>query len=152
VLSLLNPAQASDATNQFLFLTLRLKDGQVTLQKAQVVNGTLKPQLDSTDAAPLLVSLESTNGAVAWKLAIDDPSVHYYEYEDPQQPGQLKMKVAQDNDVEFVVRTPIKPGVRQIAIHRPQPAVATVSSGATRAAVLQTNLLARIELPKEVTR
>jgi hypothetical protein len=140
---------ASDGTNQFLFLTLRLKGGTVTLEKASVVSGTLKPQQDSTDAEPLFVTLEPAEGEARWSLAIDDPSIQRYEYEDPQQSGVLKSKLVQVDDVEFVVRAPLTPGVRHIAIHRKEKSVQPAKAGALPAAK---TLLARIELPKEVTK
>ena len=72
---LLGPVQARDATNQFPFLTLRLKSGAVTLEKALAVSGTLQPQQDSTEVEPLVVTLEQAGGGACWSLAIDDRSV-----------------------------------------------------------------------------
>lgn len=145
----LGRVQASDGTNQFLFLTLRLKGGAVTLEKASVVSGTLKPQQDSTDAEPLLVTLEQAEGEARWSLAIDDSSIQRYEYEDPQQPGALKSKLVQVDDVEFIVRAPLTPGVRHIAIYRKEKSIQPATAGESPPAK---RLLARIELPKEVTK
>ena len=141
--------QAGEATNQFLFLTLRLKGRVVTLEKAAIVSGTLKPQVNSTDAEPLFVTLEQAEGAESWSLAMNDPSIQRYEYEDPQQPGVLKSKIVQVDDIEFIVRTPMTPGVRRIAIHHMDKSAKAASPGAAPAAK---KLLARIDLPKEVTK
>ena len=140
--------QAGDNTNQFLFLTLRLKDGVVTLEKAKIVAGTLKPQQNSTDEKPLLISLEQTNGIAQWNLTMDDPSVQRLEYEDPQQPGVLKTKLVATDDIEFIVRTPLITGVRHLAIHR-QAAQTKLTAGGASAT---NSLLARIELPTTVTK
>lgn len=135
-------------TNQFLFLTLRLKAGVVTLEKAEIVAGTLKPQQNSTDEQPLLIALEQTKGIAQWSLKMDDPSVQRLEYEDPQQPGVLKTKLLATDDIEFIVRTPLITGVRHLAIHRQaaRSKLIAADSSATN------SLLARIELPQAVTK
>lgn len=148
VIALLGTRAAADDTNQFLFLTLRLKAGAVTLEKAQVVTGTLKPQSDSTEEKPLLISLEQNTGIAQWSLTMDDPAVQRLEYEDPQQPGVLKTKWLTTDDTEFIVRTPLITGVRHLAIHRKSPpAKLTLGSSAAT-----NSLLARIELPQNVTK
>ena len=139
-------AHAGDNTNQFLFLTLRLKDGVVTLEKAQLVTGTLKPQQNSTEEKPLLITLEQTKGIAQWSLTMDDPSVQRLEYEDPQQPGALKTKLIATDDIEFIVRTPLISGVRHLAIHR-QAAQTQLTAGGSSAT---NTLLARLELPQAV--
>jgi len=136
-------------TNQFLFLTLRLKSGVVTLEKALVVSGTLKPQRDSTEADLLLVTLEQGGGGACWSLAIDDPSVQRQEYEDPQQPGALRSKRVQVDDIEFVVRAPLTVGARYIGVYRKEKGTQAATPGASAPAH---KLLARIELPGDVTR
>jgi hypothetical protein len=110
--------QAGEGTNQFLFLTLRLKDDAFTLESASVVSGTLKPQQDSTDAEPLLITLEQGEGETRWSLMIDDPSVQRYEQESTKQPGLLEAKLVKVDDVEFIVRAPLTRGIRSIAIYR----------------------------------
>jgi hypothetical protein len=143
------PLQAAETTNQFLFLTLRLKGGIVTLEKASVVSGTLKPQQDSTDAEPLLVTLEQADGVERWSFAMDDPSIQRYEYEDPQHPGSLKLKLVPVDDIEFIARVPLSVGVRRMAVYRKQKSTQPAKAGASAATK---RLLARIELPREVTK
>jgi hypothetical protein len=152
VVTLMSPGSliADDSTNQFLFLTLRLKDGTVTLEKAQKVSGRLKSQLDSTDAEPLLISLEKTSGEESWSVTIADPSIERLEYEDPDQPGALKSKVVQLDDVEFVVRAPLIVGVRQLAVYRkenkaPSPGKSSPLNEAKK-------LLVRVNLPDAVVK
>lgn len=140
--------RATEETNQFLFLTLRVKDGVVTLDQAKVVKGALKPQADSRDAERLQLSLEHADGRVAWNLEIDDPSVQRYEYEDPEHPGQLKSKLVRVDDVQFIVRTPLQVGVCRIAIHRIRKGAERAPPGAS---VAEKNLLARIDLFRNVT-
>jgi hypothetical protein len=137
-----------DTTNQFLFLTLRLKNGTVTLEKAQTVAGTLKPQLNSTDERPLLITLEQTKDIAQWSLAIEDPSVQRLEYEDPEHPGMLKSKLVVIEDIEFIVRTPLITGVRHLAVHRKTTQITQAVGNSS----VTNSLLARIELPQAVTK
>ena len=134
---------------KFLFLTLRYKDGNITLVKSAVVSGTLKPQRNSKKPNALQIQLEKNNGTSVWSVVVDDPSVQRYEYEDPQQPGVIRSKEVKLNDVEFIVRAPLVTEVRQLAVYRVDP-TAPGAKSSTSATV--TNLLVRQVLPKEVTR
>ncbi|MGC3958332.1 MAG: M64 family metallopeptidase [Verrucomicrobiota bacterium] len=81
--------------------------GKITLEKAQLVAGTLKPQQNSTDEKLLLISLEQTKDIAHWSLSIDDPSVQRLEYEDPEHPGALKTKWVTSDDAAFIVLAPL---------------------------------------------
>ena len=129
-----------DTTNQFLFLRLRLKAGEITLVDSSLVNGTLKPQRDSEELESLVVSLEATTGEERWSLAIADPSLQRLEYEDPDQPGTLRSKSVKVDDVEFVVRAPLTPGVRQVAVFRKEKTAERANAK---------RLLARTPLPAQ---
>jgi hypothetical protein len=152
LLTILSPARlvADDSTNQFLFLTLRLKGGTATLEKAQKVSGRLKKQLDSTDAESLLINLEKSSGEESWSVTIADPSIERLEYEDPDQPGALKSKVVQLDDVEFVVRAPLIVGVRQLAVYRKEKKESP--PGKSSLANESKRLLVRINLPDAVVK
>ena len=142
-------AVAQDETNQFLFLRLRLKAGEITLIEGRIVSGTLKPQRDTAEAEGLVVSLESSPGEERWSLAIADPSQQRYEYEDPDRPGEIRSKTVQHDDVEFIVRAPLKAGVRHVAVHRKEQ-TAQQSKPSQTAEVKR--LIARLPLPPEVTK
>jgi hypothetical protein len=137
----------AEEEGKFLFLTLRLKDGVVTVVKSAVVSGTLKPQRNSTKSDALHIQLEKNEGESAWSVAIDDPSVQRHEYEDPQQPGGIRSKEVKLADVEFIVRAPLLTDVRHLAVYRNEPP----ASGAKASAVAVKKLLVRHALPKEVT-
>src|SRR5258705_4770786 len=89
--------------------------------KSAVVSGRLKPQRDPPRPDALQITLEKTEGESAWRLAMDDPSVRRYEYEDPQQPGVIRSKEVKVNDIEFIVRAPLVAGVRHLAVYRHVP-------------------------------
>jgi len=140
--------RAAEEDGKFLFLTLLYKDGVITVVKSAVVSGSLKPQRDSIKPDALHVTLEKTEGESAWSIAIDDPSVRRYEYEDPEQPGVIRSKEVKVNDIEFIVRAPLVAGVRHLAIYRQEPP----APGEKPPAVPVKKLLVRHALPKEVTR
>ena len=93
--------------------------------------------------------MEQGGGGACWSLAIDDPSVQRQEYEDPQQPGALRSKRVQVDDIEFVVRAPLTVGARYIRVYRKEKGTQAATPGASAPAQ---KLLARIELPGDVTR
>ncbi len=139
-------ATAQPEQDKFFFLTFRLKAGVVTLVKSQVMPGTLKPQRDSTRAVALRFVLEKAEDQPLWSRRVDDPSVQRLEYEDPDHPGEIRSKVVQLDDVEFIVRAPYRKEVRHVAIYREElsPPVA-----GEKAAPPRKQLLVRIPLPQE---
>jgi len=139
---------AADEEGKFLFLTLRFKDGVVTVVKSTLVNGTLKPQRDSKKTDAFHISLGKTEGESIWSVAIDDPSVCRYEYEDPQAPGTIRVKEVKLDDVEFIVRVPLIDGVRQLEVYRHE----SPASGAKQPTTPVKKLLLQHKLPQEVTR
>ena len=146
LLLLLTAARAEDEPKQFLFLTLRLRGNVVTLEKARVVQGTLKPQKDSTDEDPVIIALEEVEGKERWTIAINDPSIERLEYEDPQQPGVIKSTVVHNDDVEFIARVPLMADIHHVAVFRRQKQ-APVGNAVAKA--VSRKLLGRMELPKE---
>jgi hypothetical protein len=140
--------RAAEEDEKFLFLTLRYKDGAITLVKSAVVSGTLKPQRNSARPDALQIHLEKTEGESAWSLVMDDPSVRRYEYEDPDQPGVIRSKEVRVNDTEFIIRAPLLPGVRHLAVYRQEPP----APGAKAPATPSKKLLVRHTLPQGVTR
>jgi len=138
----------AEEDGKFLFLTLRSKDGVITVMKSAVVSDTLKPQRDSAKPDALRITLEKTEGESAWSVAIDDPSVRRYEYEDPEQPGVIRVKEIKLKETEFIVRAPLVAGVRHLAVYRREPP----APGAKPSAAPTNKMLVRYALPQEVTR
>ena len=118
--------------------------GEVSLIEGRVVSGTLKPQRDAEEAEALVVSLEAGTGEGRWSIAIADPSRQRYEYEDPDRPGALRSKTVQLDDVEFIVRAPLMPGVRQVAVLRKEQ---TARQGSPGQVTIERRLIARLPLP-----
>jgi hypothetical protein len=97
------PGLAEDAP-QILFLTLKLEKDQVSLIRSATAPGTLKPSV--THPQGLEMELTSGAGQLLWRQSVTDPSIQRLEYEDPDHPGRIVMKVVQLTNVEFTVRVP----------------------------------------------
>ena len=121
LLSNLNAQEAQD--QQILFLHLRLTNGAVYLVTSTVVPGHLKSAVTAEKQGDLYLELISTNNLPVWSDVFPDPLVHRYEYEDPDHPGQLRVKEVKLDQAEFMVRVPVQKEARQLDIyHLDQPA------------------------------
>ncbi len=137
----LNAEEGQD--EQILFLHLKITNGVVRLVESTAVPGHLKPAVTAEKPGDLYLELNSTNRLPVWTDVVPDPLVRRYEYEDPDHPGQLKVKEVKLDQAEFTVRVPGRKEANQLNIYRlDQPAVksATAASSQTR------TLLGSIEL------
>ena len=134
--------------DKFLFLHLQLKDGVITLIKSAAVPGVLKPQRRLDKPGAFQFDAESAAGVSLWSGAMNDPSIRRYEYADPDNPGAIKAKVVQLNQVEFTVRLPILKEAHHLSFYRMEaaPANAFAAPGA-KSTPLTKALIARIQLP-----
>lgn len=110
----------ADANNdaRIVFLRVRLKADAITLVKATTQPGTLKAPRSPGTKREIQFDLVSNSGAALWSGAMDDPSIERLEYEDPDHPGQIKVKEIKRSEVEFTVRVPWKKEARQVAFYR----------------------------------
>jgi hypothetical protein len=142
-------AQPKDV-DQILFLHLRMKDGTLTLVRSATVAGVLKSRRSADKKAPFQLEVETAEGASLWGEKMTDPSVRRYEYEDPDNPGVIKSKVVQLNEVEFTVRVPFKKEARRLSFYRvSQPAEKgkTLIAPDAKSSKPAKELIARIDLP-----
>jgi len=140
---LLNLNAEEGQAEQILFLHLKITNGVIRLVESTAVPGHLKPAVTAEKPGDLYLELNSTNRLPVWTDVVPDPLVHRYEYEDPDHPGQLKVKEVKLDQAEFTVRVPGRREANQLNIYRlDQPAVksATAASSQTR------TLLGSIEL------
>ena len=86
-----SPAVAADvgtATNQIVFLHLRMTNGLVTLIGSQIVPGRLKPRRgDSDRPQPFTYVVEGADGQVLARQGLADPTQGRLEFELPKSPG-----------------------------------------------------------------
>src|SRR5262245_34470664 len=142
-------AQPKEA-DQIIFLHLRMKDGTLTLVRSATVPGVLKSRRSADKKAPLQLEVETAKGASLWSETMSDPTVRRYEYEDPDNPGLIKSKVVQLNEVEFTVRVPFKKEARRLSFYRvSQPAAKgnRLIAPDVKSSKPAKELIARIDLP-----
>jgi hypothetical protein len=130
LLSNLNAGNGPD--QQILFLRFKLTNGVVNLVASTAVAGHLKPTVTAEKPGDLYLELISTNNLPVWTDVVPDPLVRRYEYEDPDHPGQLKVKEVKLDQAEFTVRVPGRKEARQLKIYRLDRPAAQSSAAASR--------------------
>ncbi len=107
--------------SKILFLQIKIKDNSLILIKKDIRPGVLKQIPHSPDSDFLFYQVFSSSGALLWKGGIKDPSVVRYEYEDPDQPGKLKVKEIRLDEAEFTLRIPYNPEFQRIEFYKSVP-------------------------------
>jgi hypothetical protein len=104
--------------DQILFLHLKLKDDAVTLVRSSVKPGRLKTPFAPDKKGDIHLELTTAEGLSLWSDVMADPTVQRVEYEDPENPGTLKVKEIRVTEVEFTVRVPFHKEGKQFRLHR----------------------------------
>lgn len=104
--------------SKIVFLHLQMKDHAITLLRSSVHPGVLKRQRSAEKSAGISYDVANSSGESLWTGFLDDPLIQRYEYEDPSNPGRLKVKYVKQTDVEFTLRIPLKEGIRYISFYR----------------------------------
>lgn len=139
----LNLGAEETQDEQILFLHLKITNDVISLVESTAVPGHLKVPIAAEKQGDLYLELASTNSVPIWTDVMPDPLVRRYEYEDPDHPGQLKVKEVKLDQAEFTIRVPGRKEAKQLNIYRlDQPAAksAAAASNQTR------TLLGTIEL------
>lgn len=100
------------------FLTVLLTHDSVQLTGWTITKGTLRQPRTPTDRGNLEYEALSLSGDVVWKGSLSDPLVRRLEYEDPDNPGQLKAKIIKADTARFVVRIPADAVIDRITFYR----------------------------------
>jgi hypothetical protein len=141
---LLNLNAEESQGEQILFLNLKITNDVVSLVESTAVPGHLKVPIAAEKQGELYLELISTNSVPIWTDVMPDPLVRRYEYEDPDHPGQLKVKEVKMDQAEFTVRVPGRKEAKQLNIYRlDQPAAKSAASASNKTRTL----LGTIELP-----
>jgi len=114
------PAQTNDGP-KILFLHLQLKDGSVSLIKASVRPGQLKPRPEQNIPDGLHFELTDGDGRPLWQGVIADPRSRLVEYQIPEGSGKLKRKKVAIKDPEFTLRVPALTEARRIEFYFQEP-------------------------------
>lgn len=107
----------ADSGEKILFLHMNISSNAVTLVQSSVRPGKVKTAAHGKKGR-LYLELTSTNGLTLWSDVIPDPTTRRFEYEDPDHPGNLKVKVTTTKQAELTVRIPFHSGAKDLKIFR----------------------------------
>jgi len=127
---LLNLSAGESQGERILFLHLKITNNVISLMESTAATGHLKPTITAEKQGDLYLELTSTNSLPVWTQVVPDPLSRRYEYEDPDRPGQLKVKEVKLDQAEFTVRVPDQKEARQLNIYRLDPPAARSASAA----------------------
>jgi len=118
--SAVNAQPQSEA--QIVFLHLRMKSDTLALVKSALRPGRVKQRRLVEKSGGIYYEVISASGKSLWQGVTDDPSQQRLEYEDPDHPGELKIKYVELNEAEFTLRIPFKPAMHRLELYRIAPA------------------------------
>lgn len=99
---------------QIAFLHLKVNANGITLLDQILAEGALKRPKSVTGSFGLGVRVLDERGASLFEEVVENPLVKRYEYEDPDNPGQIKSKLVFLDEAEFWVRIPLTSGSNRI--------------------------------------
>ena len=103
-----------EADERILFLHLKADSSGIRLIDYTLANGHLKKSKVPTRSHGVAFQVIDQAGENQFESIIENPLVKKYEYEDPNRPGELKMKVLQLDEAEFWVRVPMAESMDRI--------------------------------------
>ena len=124
-LALLAPSAAwsqeikEPARNGLVFLHLKVDTNGVALVSRTVRPGRYK---GGPTRGALEYEIGDGAGRVLFQGRARDPLVERYEYEDPDEPGKIRVKEVRRESAEIVVRVPRKDEARVMRVYRRRPA------------------------------
>ena len=86
------------------FLKFKYDGEKVTLLDSKLVDGTIKEKRKEFDPAELRYDILDKDKRTLMYDAIDNPLEKKFDFEDPENPGQMKAKVVQVPEAEFTIR------------------------------------------------
>ena len=111
-------AVSSDKGDEILFLTLQITSEEITLIDSKVSQGKLKTPRTETYTNDIYFEVISKSENVLQGGGVDDPRIEIMEYEDPDNPGQLKhIEVVRDT-ANFVIRIQANQNLNHISFFR----------------------------------
>jgi hypothetical protein len=109
---------AEGGGNGIAFLTISLSDDNVRLVDWTIAEGVLHPPRAGTRHGDLEYEAVTASDSIVWTGSLPDPLTRRVEYEDPDNPGQLKMKTVTLDSARFVVRVPVDSRIDRFVFYR----------------------------------
>ncbi len=107
-----NRAQLAD---KIVFLHLQIDNSGVSLIDSRVVDGKLKVEKIASRRDGLSLKVEATDDLNYYSKVVENPLIKRYEYEDPDNAGQLITKLVMLEEAEFWIRVPYKADLQTIS-------------------------------------
>ncbi len=110
-------AEIADDSN-ILFLLLHTDGNSVTLKESTIVPGSLKRPRQLPGLNDIEYKVISSDSAVLFQGYINNPLVKRIEYEDADNPGQLKTKIIELPESDFMLRIIDHRDMKHIDLYR----------------------------------
>ena len=116
-----SPADDEIADSDIAFLQFRTDGEKISLVDSRVVPGSLKrarlPELNRE----ITYEVGAKTSGIVFEGSLANPLVKRLEYEDPDNPGQLKSKTIELTEAEFTLRIPYREEIDHITFYRTEP-------------------------------
>jgi len=107
---------AASEDDRILYLTVKYAGGTVSLDDAEVVDGTIKQPRQPRLTPGLHFAVAAADGEVLFTGTVPDPTLLHVEYEDDQ--GRLQKRTARQDPAIFVIRIPYDQRSHSVTIRR----------------------------------
>jgi len=97
----------AQGNQRMIFLHCQMEGTKITLLHSRIAKGYAKATGVTQDGLGITYEVRSNNGALLWKDAMSNPIRKRFEYEDPDRPGKLKVKIVDLPQAEFTIRVPL---------------------------------------------
>ncbi len=111
-------AEKSQSSSKIAFLRLQADSSGFKLLEATIVDGSLKSprgELLLEEYSYELVGIDST---ILFQGSFENPLTGRFEYEDPDNPGQILAKIVELPDSELTIRVPVTTAMHRLNIYR----------------------------------
>jgi hypothetical protein len=129
-----------DSDARIVFLRLHMDRDGISLVESTIVPGALKQPRGSSKTGDMQYEVLNSEGAAVASDVLFSPLIKRFEYEDPDNPGQLKTKVVQLEQTDFVVRFQYADDIDNISFYRLEPAKSPADKAAARSVVARVAL------------
>lgn len=107
-------SHGDEADEKILFLHLNADSTGITLLDHIVAEGYLKRSKLPTRSYGLVFQVMDRSGENQFAAIVENPLLKKYEYEDPDRPGELKMKLIYLDEAEFWIRIPLRENMERV--------------------------------------
>lgn len=101
-----------------VFVRLHMTPEGISLVEYSCVSGQLKQPRESQNIKEITWEAMSSSDSVITKGSLDNPLIRRFEYEDPNNPGNLVSRTVELNEAYFVIRMPFSYDIKSLSFYR----------------------------------